>query len=116
MRDVRRLLGVCVGFGLALAGCSGIRGDAASVDPDLQPLVSEAAPPQQATLEPDEVIGPPDAPGADLVGADVPAQQGPTQHVSMEADPAGSDQVTAPPKREKMPSLMSDLLWGPRDN
>jgi hypothetical protein len=115
MRDVRRLLGVCVAFGAVLAGCSGIRGDAASVDPDLQPLVSEAAP-QQAILEPDEVIGPPDAPGADLVGADAPAQQGPTQHVSMEADPAGSDQITAPPKREKMPSLMSDLLWGPRDN
>lgn len=86
-----------------------------SVDPDLQPLVTESSEPQ-AMLEPDEHIGPPDAPGVDLIGEDPPARQGPTQHVKMEADPAGSDSVVAPPKRDKMPSLMDDILWGPRDN
>lgn len=99
----------------ALAGCAGSRGSK-TVDPDLQPLVSEQPPEPQAMLEPDEHIGPPDAPGLHLIGEDPPSKQGPTQHVKMDADPAGSDSVVAPPKREKMPSLMGDILWGPRDN
>jgi len=114
MNAMRRQSRWVASFVLGLAGCAGSRG-ARSIDPDLQPLVSDSAPPQ-ATLEPDEYIGPPDAPGADLIGADPPARQGPTQRVSMEADPAGSDHVVAPPKRQKMPSLMDDILWGPRDN
>lgn len=101
-------------FATLLAGCAGSRASE-SVDPDLVPLVSESAPPQ-AMLEPDEHIGPPDAPGADLIGEDPPARQGPTQHVTLDEEPAGNDKVVAPPKREKMPSLMGGLLWGPRDN
>src|SRR5687768_13713802 len=101
MRRQSRWVGA---FVLALAGCAGSRGSD-SVDPDLQPLVTESSEPQ-AMLEPDEHIGPPDAPGLDLIGEDPPARQGPTRHVKMEADPAGSDSVVAPPKREKMPSLM----------
>jgi len=32
------------------------------------------------------------------------------------ADGHDPSRVVAPPKREKMPSLMGDILWGPRDN
>ncbi len=106
-------IGACA---VLLAGCAGIRGDDAAVDPDLVPLTADAAPEPIGALPPDEVIGPPDAPGADLIGEDAPAQAGPTRHVAIEQSPAGSDTVVAQPRREKMPSMMGDLLWGPRNH
>lgn len=99
-----------------LAGCAGIRGEGDAVDPDLVPLTTEAPPDPIPALPPDEVIGPPDAPGADLIGEDAPANAGPTRHVAIDESPAGSDAVVAQPRREKMPSMMGDLLWGPRNH
>lgn len=115
MNDVTRAIGSSWCLVVVLAGCAGIRDRAEPVDPDLQPLVSEVSPAEVET-PPDEVIGPPDAPGADLVGEDPPANPGPTRHVSLDDEPAGNDKVVAQPKREKLPSLMGDILWGPRDN
>jgi hypothetical protein len=110
----RSVVAFVVTMGL-LAGCAGSRASE-SVDPDLQAMQAEPATSVPEELPPDERIGPPDAPGVELAGEDPPSKVGPTQHVVLDDEPAGSDKVVAPPKRTKMPSMMSDLLWGPRDN
>lgn len=113
MNDVTRTSGLLCGCLLLLAGCAQSRAGSETVDPDLLPLVSEATP-APTVFEPDEYIGPPEAPGLDLIGEDPPARQGPTQHVQLTEDPSGADTVVAQPKRDKMPSMMGGLLWGPR--
>lgn len=86
------------------------RRDEASVDPDLVPVVSSR--PKPVTIEPDERIGPPDAPGLDLVGKPT-GPSGKTEHVTIEDEPSESATVTAPPRRERLPSLLPGVLTGP---
>ncbi|MBC8073819.1 MAG: hypothetical protein IAG13_36205, partial [Deltaproteobacteria bacterium] len=79
---MRAVIAVFAG-GVALAGCGHSRGAGREeIDPDLLPL-EPAQREQVAVIEPDERIGPPDAPGAELVGAPPLQPKGPTQHVEM---------------------------------
>lgn len=115
MKDMSRsVVAFLVTAGL-LAGCGGLRGSD-SVDPDLQAMQGDAPAAMREELPPDERIGPPDTPGIELAGEDPPSKMGPTQHVVLDDEPAGNDTVVAPPRRTKLPSMMGDLLWGPRDN
>jgi hypothetical protein len=97
----------------ALAGCAHSRGDrGAELDPDLQPLepIAREAPP---TFEPGEEFGPPDAPGAELVGAPEVQPKGPTQHVEMEGEAATAPAVAAQPSRRKPGSFMTGIRYAP---
>ncbi len=99
-------------FGAPLAGCAHSRGGADEVDPDLQPLQSAAREPT-AVIEPDEVIGEPDAPGAELVGAPAPKPTGPTQEIVMEGEAATAPAVSGQPKRHKPGSFMTGIKMAP---
>lgn len=95
----------------ALAGCAHSRGGD-EVDPDLvplQPMAQEQAP----VIEPDEEIGAPDAPGAELVGAPAPEVTGPTQHVVMEGEDASTPVLTGQPQRPKRGSFMTGIKMAP---
>lgn len=115
MKDMSRSVVAFVVTAGLLAGCANIRGSE-SVDPDLQAMQGERPATEREELPPDEQIGPPDTPGIELAGEDPPSKIGPTQHVVLDDEPAGNDKVVAQPKRDKLPSMMGDLLWGPRDN
>ena len=66
-------------------------------------------------IEPDEEIGEPDAPGAELVATPEPAAKGPTQHVVMDGEDAAGPAVTSQPKRHKPGSFMTGIRYAPRD-
>ena len=95
-----------------LAGCGGIRGRGETVDPDLQPMVA-TTPPPPPTFEPDEVIDAPDVAGVELVGRHGPRPRGPTQHVDLGEEPTSAGSVTAAPRRDPMPSFMTDIVLAP---
>jgi len=100
-------------FGGPLAGCAHSRGGAEQeVDPDLQPLQPIAHEPT-AVIEPDEVIGEPDAPGAELVGAPAPKPTGPTQEIVMEGEAATAPAISGQPKRHKPGSFMTGIKMAP---
>ncbi len=80
------------------------------VDPDLVPVATIPAEPM---VEPDEQIGPPDAPGVDLIGKDPPSATGKTEHIAIEDEPTQSATVTASPRRDKLPSMLPGILGGP---
>ncbi|HWB78790.1 MAG TPA: hypothetical protein VG755_27700 [Nannocystaceae bacterium] len=97
----------------ALAGCAHSRGGGdAEIDPDLQPL-QPMAQEQAPVIEPDEEIGEPDAPGAELIGAPAPEVTGPTQHVVMEGEDASTPVLTGQPQRPKRGSFMTGIKMAP---
>ena len=109
MRPVPRLAAL---FAFALSGLACAGRSEPVEDPDLAPyqLAVEEEPP---VFEPDEVIGEPDAPGADLIGEKHHGPQGPTQHVEIEDEGSPEDQVVAQPKREKPGSFMGGIGLNP---
>jgi predicted small secreted protein len=112
MTAMRSVLAV-LACGVALAACGHSRGAGGEdIDPDLQPLEPAQREPV-AIIEPDERIGPPDAPGAELVGAPPVQAKGPTQHVEMEGEAATAPAVAAQPARRKSGSFMTGIRYAP---
>ena len=101
-----RVLVVC---GLWLGGCA--HDEAPTADPEaLQldpPVVIVDDPPPEPEAEPAELAGPPPA----TLAADPSTEV--ITFVGEDADPGPADEITAPPKRAPLPSMMSDVLHGP---
>lgn len=105
------LLALAAIAGTAVLGCA--RADTPTVDPEAQlldpPVVIMEEEPEEAqdevmaeaddTPDPATVAKDPDTEVITFVGADAP--------------PAMTDEVTAAPKREPLPSMMSDIIHGP---
>lgn len=117
-RWVRRSVLVALALGSA-AGCA--HTDTSTADPETEALASPAIPAEDPPSAEDPPAPDPGAdpgadPDADPVDPTALAQDPDTEVITFadeDADPGMSDVVTAPPKREPLPSMMSDVLHGP---
>lgn len=101
---------LAVFLGLLVAGCA--HKDAPTADPEAQQL----APPVVIVDDPPpEADAPAEPQSAELAPASV--AKDPNAEVitfaDEDAEPGLSDEITAAPKREPLPSMMSDVLTGP---
>ena len=99
-------------FALALGFCACAGKNADIEDPDLAPPPEAALVQEEPVLEPDEVIGKPDAPGVELIGED-DTPKGPTREVEIEDEGSPEDQVVAQPKRKKPGSFLGGVNMNP---
>ena len=108
----RLLVLVTIGsFGAGSFGCA--RADVATVDPEAQlldpPVVIVEEPPPE---DEDEALAEVDAAQAPATVAKDPETEVIT-FVGADAPPAMADEITAAPKRDPLPSMMSDVIHGP---
>ncbi|MEX1366360.1 MAG: hypothetical protein AB1Z98_24760 [Nannocystaceae bacterium] len=109
-RCARSLALLVVGFSL-VAGCASL--DTPTADPEAQRL----DPPVIIIEEPQDADA--DEPTAQVEASELPAAvaKDPDTEVitfvGADAPPAMADEITAPPKRDPLPSMMSDIIHGP---